>query len=77
MTSFVSFSNTEQESKDKVEHVLTNNWVKLTNEVWIGDLGASSHMAMTTDRMFDMKDCKILVRFGNKSELYATKIRKF
>ena len=34
-------------------------------------------MAMTTNGMFDMKDFKILVCFGNKSELYATKIRKF
>ena len=33
-------------------------------------------MAMTTDRMFDLKDCKILVRFRNKSKLYATKMGK-
>ena len=34
-------------------------------------------MPMTTNRMFDLKDCKMLVWFGNKSELYATKIGKF
>ena len=33
-------------------------------------------MSMTT-RMFDLKDCKTLVQFGNKSKRYATKIGKF
>ena len=77
MTSFVSFSDKEHKSKVKVEHVLTNDSVKLTNKIWISDSGASIHMAMTTDGMFDMKDCKIPVRLGNKIELYATKVGKF
>ena len=34
-------------------------------------------MTITTNKMFDLKNCKISVRFGNKSELYATKIGKF
>ena len=58
---FVRFSDTKVSSKDKVEHVLTNNCVKLTNNILIGDSGASSHMSMTTNGMFDLKDCKILV----------------
>ena len=33
MTSFVSFSNTEHKSKDKMEHVLTKNCVKLNNKI--------------------------------------------
>ena len=77
VVSFVSLSDSETKNKDKVEHVLTNDCVKLTNEIWIGDSGASSHMATTTDGMFDMKDCRIPVRFGNKSELFATKVEKF
>ena len=76
VASFVSFSNTKINSKDKVEIILTNNCVKLTREIWIGNSGASSHMEMTTNRMFDLKECKIPVRFGNKSKLYATKIGK-
>ena len=57
MASFVSLSNSKPEREDKAEHVLTNDCVKLTSKIWIGNLGASSHMATTTDGMFDMKDC--------------------
>ena len=77
VASFVSFSNTKINDKDMVEHVLTNDCVKLTSEIWIGDSGASSHMVMNTNGMFDLKEWKIPVRFGNKSKLYATKIGKF
>ena len=77
VASFVSLSDSESKNEDKTEHVLTNDCVKLTYEIWIGDSGASSHMATTTNGMFDMKDCQILVRFGNKSELFATKVGKF
>ena len=44
MASFVSFSNTKDGSKEKTEHVLTNNCVQLTKDIWIGDFRASSHM---------------------------------
>ena len=57
VASFVSLSDSKHKREDKVEHMLTNDCVKLTSEIWIGNLGASSHMAMTTDGMFDMKDC--------------------
>ena len=77
VASFVSFSNTKVSIKDEVEHMLTNNCIKLTSKIWIDNSGASSHMAMTTNRMFDLKDYKLLVQCGNKSKLYETKIRKF
>ena len=54
VASFVSFSDTEINSKHKVEHILINKCVKLT-KICIGDLGASSHMAMTPNGMFDLK----------------------
>ena len=77
MVSFVSLSNSETNDEDETEHVLTNDCVKLTNEIWIGDSGASSHMTTTPDGMFNMKDCRIPVQFGNKIELFATKTGKF
>ena len=35
-----------------------------------------SHMSMPLEGMFDLKECKIPVRFGNKREVYATKVGK-
>ena len=64
MASFVSFSDTEIDRKDKVEHVLTNNCVKPTREIWIRNSGVSSHMEMTTNGMFELKEYKISVCFG-------------
>ena len=34
-------------------------------------------MASSMEGLYDIKDCKIPVCFGNKSELYATKVGKF
>ena len=52
----MSFSNTEIDNKEKVEYLLTKDCVKLTSEIWIGDSGVSSRMAMTTNGMFDLKE---------------------
>ena len=49
----------------------------MTSKIWIGDSGASSHMYMITGGMFDLKDYKTLLQFGNENKLYATKKGKF
>ena len=62
---------------DKKETILTEGYNKLSSEIWIGDSGASSHMASSMKGLYEIKHCKIPVCFGNKSELYATKAGKF
>ena len=56
---------------------MTERCDKLSFKIWIGDSGASSHLASSMEELYDIKNYKILVHFGNKSKLYATKVGKF
>ena len=56
-----------------------NKWGynKLSSDIWIGDLGAISHITSSMEGLYNKKECKIPAQFGNKSKLYATKVGKF
>ena len=56
---------------------MTESYDKLSSNIWIGDSGASSHMASSMEGLHNIKNYKIPVCFGNKSKLYATKVGKF
>ena len=76
VASYLSLNKIEDNSNNEIEQVRTNNYIELTKYIWVGNSGASSHMFISLDGMFDMKEYKIPIRFGNKSELYATQEEK-
>ena len=38
--------------------MLTEGYNKLSPEIWIGNSGASSHMASSMEGLYDTKECK-------------------
>ena len=71
--SYVSLSENKD---DKTEIILTEGYDKLSSDIWIGNSGASIHMASSMEGLYNTKECKIPVQFGNKSKLYPTKVGK-
>ena len=59
-----------------VFHVHMSNFKKLSEYIWIGDSGASSHMANNTLGMCDLEAVKGGVTIGDGSGIKITRIGK-
>jgi hypothetical protein len=47
---------------------------KISNDLWLGDSGASCHMTNSDEGMYNCRDIKSPIKIGDGRTLYATKI---
>jgi hypothetical protein len=59
--------------KEQVNANLTTK-NKISNDLWLGDSGASCHMTNSDEGMYNCRDIKSPIKIGDGRTLYATKI---